>query len=60
MREETRKSKLFSVYNKTIKTSDNIYQHPIDKIFDLIKQNSSVKETIDEPYKYQADKSINA
>ncbi|CAF3590947.1 unnamed protein product, partial [Rotaria sp. Silwood2] len=60
MREETRKSKLFSIYNTTIKTNENISQHPIDKIFDLIKQNSSLKETIDEPYKYQVDKSINS
>ncbi|CAF3794803.1 unnamed protein product [Rotaria magnacalcarata] len=60
MREETRKSKIFSVYNKTIKTNENVSQHPTDKILDLIKQCSSLKQTIDEPYKYQADKSLNA
>ena len=60
MREETRKSKMFSVYNKTIKSNQNITHHPIEKLSDLIKQSSSIKATIDDPYKYQGEKSINA
>jgi alanyl-tRNA synthetase len=59
MHEETRKSKMFSIYNKTIKSNQNISHHPIEKISDLLKQSSSIKATIDDPYKYQADKSIN-
>jgi alanyl-tRNA synthetase len=58
--EESRKSKMFSIYNKTIKTNQNIINHPIEKISDLLKQTSVLKATIDEPYKYQADQSINA
>lgn len=60
MREETRKSKQFSVYNKTIKDSQNISHHHTEKIFDLLKQTPSLKATIDEPYKYQIEKSFNA
>jgi alanyl-tRNA synthetase len=61
MREETRKSKLYSIYNKTIKTNENISHHPIEKLSDLLKQSSSIKSTIDDPYKYQADlSSLNA
>jgi alanyl-tRNA synthetase len=60
MSEETRKSKMFSVYNKTMKTNENIFHHQIEKISDLLKQSESLKKTIDEPYKYQADKSLDA
>lgn len=60
MREETRKSKIFSIYNKTIKSNENLTQHPTDKILDLIKQYSSLKQTIDEPYKYQGNKPLNS
>jgi alanyl-tRNA synthetase len=60
MLEETRKSKMFSIYNKTIKTDQNLIHHPLEKLSDLLKQSSSIQATIDEPYKYHADKSINA
>jgi alanyl-tRNA synthetase len=59
MREETRKSKLFSVYNKTIKANENISHHPTEQIFDLLKQSTLLKATIDDPYKYQIDQSLN-
>jgi alanyl-tRNA synthetase len=60
MNEESRKSKMFSIYNKTIKTNENLSHHSIEKISDLLKQSSLLKPTIDEPYKYQVNKSINA
>ena len=60
MREETRKSKLYSVYNKTIKDSQTISSHPTDQILDLIKQSSAIQATVDEPYKYQPDQPLNA
>lgn len=61
MREETRKSKLYSIYDKTIKTNQNLSHHPTDKIIDLLKQySSSLKKTLDDPYKYQVDKPLNA
>lgn len=55
-RDESRKSKMFSVYNKTMKTNENLSHHPLEKLADLLKQPS----TIDDPYKYQPDQSINA
>ena len=60
MREETRKSKLYSVYNKTIKDSQNISHHPTDRILELLRQSSSLKPTIDEPHKYQLEPSFAA
>lgn len=60
MREETRKSKMYSIYDKTIKTNQNISQHPTDRIFDLLKRHTSLKKTVDDPYKYQSDKSFHA
>ncbi len=60
MREETRKSKMYSIYNKTIKTNENLAHHPIEKLSDLLKQSSFIKPTIDDPYKYQPDQSLNA
>ena len=60
MREETRKSKMFSIYNKTIKANQNISHHPLENLSDLLKQSSFLKPTIDEPYKYHADQSLDA
>jgi len=60
MREETRKSKLFSIYNKTIKANQNLSHHPTEQIFDLLKQSTLLKGTIDDPYKYQIDQSLNS
>ena len=59
-RDESQKSKIFSVYNKTMKTNENLSHHPLEKLADLLKQSSSIKSTIDDPYKYQVDQSINA
>ncbi|UJR38154.1 hypothetical protein I4U23_030831 [Adineta vaga] len=58
MDEEKRKSKLYSVYNKTIKDNQTISHHPTDQLLDVIKGSSSIKPTIDEPYKYQLDQSL--
>lgn len=60
MREETRKSKLFSVYNKTLKANQAVLHHPIDQLSDLLRQNSFQSATMDEPYKYQAEEPIDA
>jgi len=60
MREETRKSQLFSIYNKTLKTSQINFRHPTDKLSDLIAQYPSILPTIDEPFKYEAERSIDA
>lgn len=60
MREETRKSKLYSVYNKTIKDNQTVSSHPTDQILDLIKQSSAIQATLDEPYKYQSDQPLRA
>lgn len=60
MEEESRKSKIYSIYNKTIKTNQNLSSHPLSKISDLIKQSSLSKKTLDEPYKYQPNQSLNA
>lgn len=58
-REESRKSKLFSVYNKTMKSSENLSHHPLEKLSDLLKELPSIKPTIDDPYKYHADQLVN-
>ena len=60
MAEEARKSKLFSIYNKTIKTNQTVTQHPTEQISDLLKQNSSLAATNDDPFKYQSDRSLDA
>ena len=59
-REESRNSKMFSIYNKTMKSNENLTHHSLEKLSDLLKQLPSIKPTIDDPYKYQADQSINA
>lgn len=56
-RDESQKSKMFSIYNKTMKSNENL---PLEKLSDVLKQSSSIQSTIDDPYKYQADQSINA
>mgnify|MGYP001035930142 FL=1 len=60
MREESRKSKQFSIYNKTMRASEHLSHHPIDQLADLIKQNPSISSTIDEPFKYQIEKALSA
>ena len=60
MAEETRKSKQFSVYNKTIKANQSVTQHPTEQISDLLKQCSSIAATKDDPFKYQSDQPIDA
>lgn len=60
MQDESRKSKLFSVYNKTMKASEHLSHHPIDQLSDLIKQNPSVPSTTDEPFKYQVEQPLSA
>jgi alanyl-tRNA synthetase len=61
MRKESRQSRLFSVYNKTMKSSQITSQHPLEAIVDLLKETQwSQSTTIDNPFKYHADKSISA
>lgn len=61
MNEESRKSKLYSVYNKTIKSQQTALQHPLEQLTDLVRENSLMNsETIDEPFKYQIEEDLTA
>ena len=60
MREETRKSQLFSVYNKTIKDNQTLVHHPSEQLADGLRRLPSLQPTTDEPYKYQADQPLEA
>ena len=60
MRDEARKSRKFSIYNKTIKTCENLSQHPTEKILDVLQQTFPSEETVNDSYKYQPDQLLNA
>lgn len=61
MNEEARKSKIYSIYNRTIKNNQKIEQHPIDQIADAIHISPfSSSKTVDEPYKYNSQQMLSA